>query len=211
MAGYVDPREVEEMARLRRILAGENVEEVVKSVVTESAIVGESTDPKDDMKRILQMFNQGMSESIERVADDPSSHPEIKHALVTEKTASGVKVGSWEIKVYEDNGNKTFDVCHVQTAEPIARDLTLYESALAITKMLNKHVSINSKQIRELLDLEDQYARSRQEAALFKRKSRRMNESGNLFEAHVADDRYQESRATAIRYRDKIVSICKTL
>lgn len=216
----VDPREVEEMARIRRILNGEyqeEVREVARNHITQvnesydvSADIN-SQDPKEQMKAILQRFNQGASNSVQRIQESNDTHPAFESALKTEMTPSGVKIGSWEIKVYEDNGNKTYDVCHVHTGEPIARDLSLYESALAMSKLLNKHVSINSPQIREVLELEESYSRARQDAALFKRKARRMNESANHFEAHVADARYQESRAVAIKYRDKLQSINRNL
>jgi hypothetical protein len=215
----VDPRAVEEMARIRRILSGEYQEEVHEVALNHINKVNESydsadinsDDPKEQMKAILQRFNQGATNSVQRIQEDSATHPAFDAALKTEKTRTGVKVGSWEIKVYEDQGNKTYDVCHVQTNEPIARDLTLYESALSITKLLNKHVSINSPQVREVLELEESYSRARTDAALFKRKARRMNESQNHFEAHVADDRYQEARATAIKHRDRLQGICRQL
>jgi len=215
----VDPREVEEMARIRRILNGEYQEEVQEVARNHVRQVNESydsadinsTDPKEQMKAILQRFNQGASNAVQRIQEDNSTHPEFESALKTEMIPGGVKIGSWEIKVYEDAGNKTYDVCHVQTNEPIARDLTLYESAVAITKLLNKHVSINSAQVREVLELEESYSRARQDAALFKRKARRMNESANHFEAHVADDRYQEARAVAIKHRDRLQAINRQL
>jgi hypothetical protein len=211
----VDPREVEEMARIRRILNGEYQEEVQEVARNHVRQVNEhhdaadinSNDPKEQMKAILQRFNQGASNSVQRIQEDTSTHPAFESALKTEVIPGGVKIGSWEIRVYEDAGNKTYDVCHVQTSEPIARDLTLYESAVAITKLLNKHVSINSAQVREVLELEENYSRARTDAALFKRKARRMNESANEFEAHVADARYQEARATAIKFRDKLKSL----
>jgi hypothetical protein len=221
-------QEIEEMARIRRILNGEYAEEmesVAHSVVTEHQTsygdatylnespreIGTVGDPTDDMKEILRRFNQGASQSVQRIAESDDTDREFHTALVTEKTPNGVKVGSWEIKVYEDQGNKTYDICNVKTAEPIARDLTLYESALAITKMLNKNMGINHRQVMEVLTLEDDYARARQDAALFKRKARRMNESQNQFEACVADDRYREARALAIKHRDKIVFISRTV
>lgn len=215
----VDPRAVDEMARIRRILNGEYEQEttdVAQNYVMESKSIGSgeigvNSDPTADMKEIMRRFNQGATKSVERITESSDTDRSFASALVTEKTQTGVKVGSWEIKVYEDAGNKTYDICHIHTDEPIARDLTLYESALTISKLLNSHVSINSHQIRDVLSLEESYSAARNEAALFKRKARRMNESNNLFEAHVADDRYQESRRLAIKFRDKIISMSKSL
>ena len=212
----VDPREVAEMARIRRILNGDfsnEVEEAAKSVVYESQQnqIGASSDPTTDMKEIMRRLNQGVSNSVERIVENDNTDLKFASALVTEKTDRGVKVGSWEIKMYEENGQKTYDVCHVQTEEPIARDLTLYESALTISKLLNAHVSINSHQIRNVLALEDEFAKTRNEAATFKRKMRRMTESNNLFEAHVAEARFNESRTAAVKLRDRIIILSKTL
>jgi hypothetical protein len=215
----VSVKEIEEMARIRRILNGEYqdvqhdvaqdyiAEHQSHGVTTPSRELGTSTDGTDDMKEILRRFNQGASMSVQRITENEDTDREFHTALVTERTKDGVKVGSWEIKVYEDQGNKTYDIVNVKTNEPIARDLTLYESALAITKMLNKNMGINHRHVMEVLTLEDQYARARQEAALFKRKARRMNESQNRFEACVADDRYQESRALALKHKAQIVQI----
>ena len=212
----VDPREVAEMARIRRIMNGDfsnEVEEAAKSVVYESHQnqIGESSDPTTDMKEIMRRLNQGVTNSVERIVENDNTDLKFASALVTEKTDRGVKVGSWEIKMYEENGQKTYDVCHVQTEEPIARDLTLYESALTISKLLNAHVSINSHQIRNVLALEDEFAKTRNEAATFKRKMRRMTESNNLFEAHVAEARFNESRTAAVKLRDRIIVLSKTL
>lgn len=220
--------EIEEMARIRRILNGEysnEMESVAHSVITEHQTsygdetyindnvreLGTVSDSAGDMKEILRRFNQGASMSVARLSENEDTDRDFHTALVTEKTKDGVQMGSWEIKVYEDDNNKTYDICNVTTSEAIARDLTLYESALAITKMLNKNMGINHRQIMEVLTLEDNYARARTEAALFKRKSRRMNESQNQLEACVADDRYREARGIAIKNRDKIVSICRTI
>lgn len=214
----VSVKDIEEMARIRRILNGEYSDvqqEVAQDYIAENhdmyggpaRDLGTSTDGTDDMKEILRRFNQGASMSVARITENEDTNREFHTALATERTKDGVKVGSWEIKVYEDQGNKTYDIVNVTTNEPIARDLTLYESALAITKMLNKNMAINHRQVMEVLTLEDQYARVRQEAALFKRKARRMNESQNQFEAFVAEDRYQESRAQALKFKAQIVGI----
>lgn len=219
----VSVQEIEEMARIRRILSGEysdDMEQVAHTYVTEQGNngntplmeeaqreLGTSSDGTSDMKEILRRFQQGASMSVARISESEDTSHDFHTALATERTKDGVKVGSWEIKVYEDQGNKTYDISNVATGEPIARDLTLYESALSITKMLNKNMGINHRQVMEVLTLEDNYARARTEAALFKRKSRRMNEAHNQFEACVADDRYQESRALALKYRSQIVAI----
>jgi hypothetical protein len=120
-------------------------------------------------------------------------------------------MGSWEIKVSEDGGTKSYDVTNVHTGDAIAHDLTLYESALCLCKLLNFHVGINSAAVREVLDLEDKYARQRQEAALFKLRHKQRTTSGDYPRAAIAEDRYQEAKTLALNLREQIISKSKNL
>jgi hypothetical protein len=120
-------------------------------------------------------------------------------------------MGSWEIKVFEERGIKYYDVISTVTGDPIARDLTLYESALSLTKLLNFHVGINSPRIKEILELEEKYSHHRSEAAVFKARSKQRTEAGELERAAVAEDRFMESRDMAIKYRNKLIEVSKSL
>ncbi len=224
----VDPREVAEMARIRAILLGgvapqeEQYEPHAQVSLHETApsdISYQSSD-QDAMKEILRRFNAGvsgnvasekMAESVARVkATAPESRP-LRDALMTSKTKEGVKIGSWEIKVYEEAGSKSYDVVNTHTQEPIATDLSLYESAIALTKLLNFHVGITSPKIKEVLDLEDRYSRIRQEAAMFRIRMKQRNEQKDYARAAIAEDRYQESRTEALALREQLIAISKRL
>lgn len=165
------------------------------------------------MKEILTRFYESTQDSVERVVTEKAEQsPLLKEALNTHLTESGVQVGSWEIKVHEDTpGQKTYDVTNVHTGEPIAHDLSLYESALGLTKLLNRNVGINSSRIREILELEEEFTRHRTDAAVFKRKMNRMLSEGDGFRANVAEDRYEECKRQAIELRSRLISICKSI
>jgi hypothetical protein len=100
---------------------------------------------------------------------------------------------------------------NVHTDEPIAHDLSLYESALGLTKLLNKNVGINNPRIHEILRLEDEFTRQRNDASTFKRKINRMIKEGDEFRAHIAEDRYNECKSQAISLRNQLIVICKSL
>lgn len=205
----VNPKDIEEMAKLRRLMEGGFEESSTPDNRTPTGSkleIGASQDAKTDMKAIL-MAMYGTQESLQRVTESADNPQRFTQALNTELTEDGVKVGSWKIQVHEHTGNKTFDILHVNTLEPIATDLTLYETALAITTCLNKKMTINSPRIKEILALEEKYADARYEAALFKRKASRLVESKNLNDAQIAQARYQEYKSTAIYYRNKIRNI----
>jgi hypothetical protein len=217
MTGPVDSREVEEMSRLLRILNGEQYGEQrsIESHSTDASVsrvaIGESVDPTDDMKAILERFQSGAKASVAKAREDAVDNRPLRDALITEKTKNGVKMGSWEIKVTEHNGVKSYDVTNIHTDEAIAQDLTLYESALCLCKLLNFHVGINSAQVREVLDLEDRYARFRHEAVVFKQRIKQRSSSGDSVRAAIAEDRYQEARTNALNLREQIVAKSKTL
>lgn len=198
-----DPREIEAMARLNRIMNGEILESEETGVdptqgVTPSAI--------DDMKNILKVFGGANA-----VQEQVKESPRFREAIATHKTENGVQIGSWEIKVNEDSTGKTYDVINIHTSEAIALDLTLYESAVGLTKLLNFHVGINDPKIKKLLALEEDYARYRQDAAVFKVRAKQRQQAGDTFRAAVAEDRFKENRDHAIRLREEIVSYTRTL
>lgn len=212
----VSPQDIAEMARLRAILTGNSVP-VSESVHTPSE-VPQYVDPNEDMANIIRKFNAGASsaylsdaldDSIQHLRDNAVSDRRLRDALVTERTSHGVKMGSWEIKVNEEGTTKYYDVVNVHTKEPIANDLTLYESALALTKLLNFSVGINSPKIQEVLDLENKYARVRQDAAIFRARMKQRMAANDLTRAAIAEDRYNEARSEALALRESIVSLSK--
>jgi hypothetical protein len=166
----------------------------------------------DHMREILKRFYESTNSSMARINERAETNPRLKEALATKKTPKGVQVGSWEISVHEDTpGTKTYDVVNVHTNEPIAHDLSLYESALGLTKLLNKNVGINNPRIHEILRLEDEFTRQRNDASTFKRKINRMIKEGDEFRAHIAEDRYNECKTQAISLRNQLIVICKSL
>lgn len=207
----VDPREIEAMERLRRIMNGEQVEDSGSDHLPTAPISGGDVDATADMKRILEAFNKGSEAPLKKIKEEARENRQLRDALITEKTKDGVKMGAWEIKVFEEKGIKYYDVVSTTTGDPIARDLTLYETALSLTKLLNFHVGINSPKIREILDLEEKYSHYRQEAAMFKARSKQRYDAGDLERGAVAEDRFNEARDTALKYRQKLVEVNKNL
>jgi hypothetical protein len=219
--GPVDKKDVDDMKRLMDIMSSgniadepQNIHEAYsqpRSTVSPPAI---ATHPGTaGMKEILQRFYESTQESVERVVTTKAEQsPLLKEALETKRTSSGVQVGSWEIRVNEgSSGDKTYDVVNIHTDEPIAHDLSLYESALSLTKLLNRNAGINNPKVREVLELEENFTRQRTDAAQFKRKMTRMLKEGDDFRANVAEDRYEQCKQAAIALRSRLISICKNL
>lgn len=218
--GPVDRKEVDSMKALMDIMNGSGMtepESIQESYTAPSrshiAPPAISSHPgAADMKAILSRFYESTDASVERVVTEKAEvNPRLKEALQTKRTSAGVRVGSWEIRVHESGTEKTYDVVNVHTDEPIAHDLSLYESALSLTKLLNRNTGINSPRIREILELEEDFTRQRTDAAQFKRKINRMIKEGDEFRANVAEDRYEECKQAAIQLRSRLIAICKSL
>jgi hypothetical protein len=126
---------------------------------------------------------------------------------IAELTDRGTRIGSWEIVINEDaRGLKSFDVTNIHTGEPIATDLTLYDAAHGIVRSLNDGGTINSRTIRDILNLEAQYSSSRQDAALFRS---RMETSTTDSRRAVMEARYTEALEKTKAARRRLTGIVK--
>ena len=93
------------------------------------------------MKNILTRFYNTVEDTTKMLVEDSEYSPEIKRALKTEKTKTGVKVGQWEliVKMTESFGKKAknYTIKHTTTGCIIAKDLVLYEAANLLLKYLS--------------------------------------------------------------------------
>ncbi len=205
MVGPVDPKETDAMKRLMQIMSGGTPQHATSDGVpiVESARHGEPD--VDAMKDILQRFYSATTNAATTLHEDAQSSPEVRNALVTERTPRGAKVGSWEIRVNQVNEKlKTFDVSNVLTGDSIAMELRLYEAAHALVKLLNAGHGINTTVVREVLSVEESFCKHYLDAVSFRhtvRNCQRLNESRR---AHVAEDRYAEARRKALLAREQL-------
>ena len=154
------------------------------------------------MAKIMDAFSSATNE----VVASQDHYPELKRALVTEATETGSRVGSWEIagRTVEGMG-KFYDVTHAVTSEPIARDLRLYEAALALVNALNEGDTITSMRVKTILNVEDEYSRALTDAVHFAGRAK-------VTEGHtrsIAEDRYGQAKERALRAKKSLNGISK--
>ncbi len=122
--------------------------------------------------------------------EDALDHDDILlEAFQTERTDRGVRISEWEIIINEGNV-KTYDVVHDEII--IAKNLRLYEAALALTQELNAGSSINSSSIKSILLHEDVYSRNIDDMIRYKRM---MNDAGKK---KIASVKLDEAKRNAI-------------
>lgn len=214
----VDPNEKNEMARLIAMM-NQNVqfdeyapapEAIPVTRMIESALPLSDIDPAvAAMKNILEAFH-GTQSPDRRLSERSDRDRELREALVTEVTPRGTRVGSWEIVGNENyQGLKDYDVVNIHTGEPIATALTVYDAALGITRHLNEGLTINSREIREILNTEASYDSNRQDAAIFRSRLEASQHTGNVSRATVMEARYVESLEKAKTARVKLSKLAR--
>lgn len=210
----IGPEHVNDMAKL---IAAMNAGEDAPARVTPTILAEESTGHPfaqstrapapvtpdiEAMGRIMSAF----AAATDDVVASAESYPELKKALVTEATETGVRIGSWEISSRDVAGyGKCYDVNHAITQEPIATDLRLYEAALALVNAFNEGDTITSMRIKTILNVEDEYSRALTDAVQF---ASRMKVTEGASHA-VAEARYSRARERALTAKKSLIAISK--
>lgn len=172
-----------------------------KQVETYNAV---HVDPSvDAIQRILDVFKTN-GDPATAMSERAQTNRALAEAMVTDVTENGVRVGSWEISITEDNGLKAYSVSNIHTGEPIASDLTLYDAAKGIASALNEGKTINTPVVRRLLNAEGAYSRARQNAAQYRQSMTIAESRGDKRKHAVAEDRFQEALARAKEARATI-------
>lgn len=187
--GHVDP--ISDMKKLIMAMNGEAPLTEIKAPDSASIAetsIAENASPSD-FNKVLEAF----SNTDVIAAGSSSTNKEIREAMVTSKTDNGVRVGSWEITIQENNGLKSYTVLNIHTGEPIASDLTLYDAAKGIASSLNEGMTINTPHIRRILNAEGAYSRARQSAANYRQTMIVSESRGNIKKKAIAEDRYNEA------------------
>jgi hypothetical protein len=154
----------------------------------------------DEMKKILEAFHGAQ-------ASTPVEDPEVREALATKPVEDGVQIGSWKITKKQLGETARYDVVHSGTGSAIAQDLYLYDAALGLVRALNEGVSITSTRVRNLLKLEEDFARNVDDAVTYKARARKLREAADEKRAAVAEDRSDEAERQAEAARDRILRL----
>lgn len=134
-----------------------------------------------------------------------------KQDVSTVRNDRGVKVGNYQIMIKEDTkrlaGKQYYSIYHVKTEDVIADDLTLYETALNVVKMLNSGKYVNDPVIRKLFEADDNYTSQRTDAIRFKYRMRKAEQEGDYAKLDVYESRYQTSISNAMNHKKTIKNL----
>lgn len=197
----IDRSEVDQMSKFMTALNGMSafddssaVAPVSEAVSRPSPIMGEGI---AEMKSILERFYT----ATERVISEQEYDQPLREALATERTSTGARIGSWEIRLNESGKRTLYDVVNVLSGEALASDLLLYEAAYGLVRILNNGGKINSREALDLMRAERDYAGSVHDMALFKH---RLIHNPDSPRVHVFEARYGDAKRRALSARDRV-------
>lgn len=155
---------------------------------------------KDHMKNILSNFYKASS----GVFEDAKVDRELRESLVTERTPNGARIGRWEIRVKTIEGRKFYDVGAIGDTNLVIAELTLYEAATALVRILNNGKCVNSRDAVAILTAENDYSKALQDAIRFKK---RISSSPSDPRIHIFEDRYDEAKHRALGAKDRVLKL----
>jgi hypothetical protein len=224
------PEEVNEMARLQKILNGERPEAtnlthigttpgtpvqpgggVTRADVSDMASIMKNFSGATGVKSFKALYDTA-DEAVKTLKTKADDAPMLAEALNTERTETGVKIGAWEIvkKLRESrmgNPETYFRVRNVNTGQQIKASFMINESARAMVKLLNNGVSLNHPTIREIARLEIEYRTAKSRALEEKRYYKRAEAKDKQFKMDLYEAKYEAARTQALFIREQIKNI----
>lgn len=199
----VTPEERDAMARLLSVMEG-NVSPPTKSKnnIQNSSVelAGPGQVTSADINAMAQVLNRLNSVADSVVGDmvTESQHdPDTNMLLNTNRNKQGVRVGSYQIMIKEDPdrmaGKQYYSIYNTVNQETIADDISLYETAISVVKLLNKGIYVNNSLVRNLFEQDDTYTSRKQDAIRYKRSAKIAEKKGDESKKDVYESRYQAS------------------
>jgi hypothetical protein len=200
----VSPQERDAMARLMQIMEGQKVSGAPRTGTSNPSSPVELAGPGQVTQRdvtamadVLRRLESVVDKTHATMVNESVMDRELGEALITEQTPDGVRIGSYQIRQGLDEGRiagkQFYNVVNSSTGETLANELSLYETAHGLVKLLNQGKFFNTPEVHQLLEWEQQYTSHRIDAVRFHRASRRANKLGDDHRSQLMETRKQAS------------------
>jgi hypothetical protein len=201
------------MARLMQIMNGETPapsdhrsQVHVEPVLTAPGTV--TTQEVQAMADVLRRLDEAVNRTHDQMISERHMDPHLQEALITESVPGGVKIGVYEILQHQDNtrvaGHQYYSVINKHTQETLAHELSLYEAAHGLVKLLNRGEFINSSAVRALLEAESVYTGQKIDAVHHHRHMRAAERRGDSTKAQLMESRKQASMDRAMKAKHQL-------
>lgn len=149
------------------------------------------------MANVLEKLNKVSNEVVNEMIVESEYNPALEMELNTVKTDNSIKIGRYQIMIKEDAnrlaGKQYYSIYNTRTNDVIADDLSLYETALTVVKMLNSGKFANNPEIRKLFDHDEAYTSHKQDAIRYKRSMVIAERKGDFTKQAIYESRKQAS------------------
>lgn len=160
------------------------------------------------MADVLTKLNSITNQVVDNMITESKGNREVRDALVTSKNPEGVKVGLYQIMIKEDDkrlaGKQYYSLYNTKTGDIIADDISLYETALNVIKLMNNGKYANSQEVRTLFENDDSYTSHKQDAIRYKRAMIISERKNDLGKRDLYESRYQASMDRAMSAKKEI-------
>lgn len=207
----VSPEEKAEMARMLAIMNGEAPPAAARQATRNQSHIDDTSAPGvpskasiDAMANVLESLNRVTQQVLFENNDDP----EIRTAVETTRTDDGVKVGGYQITIMTNEkrlaGKQYYQIAHGKTGTIIASDISLYEVAAAVAKLLNGSRYVNNFYVRKLFELDERYTSHRINALNHRRQQRIAEQRGDEMKMDIATNKYEHALEQAVKIKHDI-------
>lgn len=176
----VTPEEREAMLRLKNIMEGVHTPPPTRKSsqnIADVELAGPGQVTSADisaMSDVLSKLNSISNHVVDEMITESVTQPVISQALQTQRIQNGIKVGRYQILVKEDAqrlaGKQFYSIYNSLTNDTVADDITLYETAITVVRLLNNGKFANSPEVRKLFEQDDAYTSHKVDAINFKRR-----------------------------------------
>lgn len=211
----VTPEERDAMSRLLSIMEGEAPAPIARAASPMNSsgpveLAGAGQITQADVNAMADVLSK-LNSVTQEVITESTFDPQLRQAVNTVRNDEGVKVGNYQIMIHEDEkrlaGKQYYSIYNVKTSDVIASDLTLYETALNVVKLLNNGVYVNNPTIRKLFEYDDYYTSNRTDAIRFKARMRKAEQQRDVVKFDLYESRYQTAIENAMMHKRNIKKI----
>jgi hypothetical protein len=167
------------------------------------------------MANVLNKFNQAVNQTHKDLIRESAHDSHVAEALVTERDEADVRIGPYKIQVRMDEqrmaGKQYYDVIHSQTGDKLAHELSLYEAAHGLVRLLNSGKYVNHPHVRELLEAEAAYTSHRIDAIRYHKMAHTATKQNLLTKLPIYESRKANSMDRAAQAKAKVKKLYRDL
>lgn len=197
----VSNEERDAMARMMAIMNGETPSPSAsyssQTPVSEGVeLAGPGVVTQREINAMADVLNK-LNHVTHQVVLESNGDVNTKMDIMTSRTDRSVNVGGYKIEIMTNErrvaGKQYYRIEHSLSGTVIADDITLYEVALGVVKLLNSNKFVNDTRVRNLFEIDARYTSHRVDAISAKLSHRKAERAGNMIKEDIYATKYQKA------------------